>query len=50
MILKAPGDKMKTDVGDGRRLAPLYPACERVAVGVSTPLGAGFCDLARTRI
>ena len=41
MIPKAPGDKVKTDKRDCRRLARLHRAGELVAVRVPTPRGGG---------
>ena len=49
MIKKAPGDKVKTDTRDCRRLARLHRAGELVAVRIPTPLEEAVRDLARTR-
>lgn len=49
MIPKAPGDKVKTDTRDCRRLARLHRAGELVAVRVPTPLEEAVRDLCRTR-
>ena len=49
MIPKAPGDKVKTDTRDCRRLARLHRAGELVAIRVPTPLEEAVRDLCRTR-
>lgn len=49
MIPKAPGDKVKTDTRDARRLARLHRAGELVAIRVPTPLEEAVRDLCRTR-
>jgi transposase len=49
MIPKAPGDKVKTDTRDCRRLARLHRAGELVAVRVPTPGEEAVRDLCRTR-
>ena len=49
MIPKAPGDKVKTDSRDCRRLARLYRAGELVAIRVPSPLEEAVRDLCRTR-
>lgn len=49
MIPKAPGDKVKTDKRDCRRLARLHRAGELVAIRVPTPLEEAVRDLCRTR-
>lgn len=49
MIPKAPGDKVKTDRRDCRRLARLYRAGELVAIRVPSPLEEAVRDLCRTR-
>ena len=49
MIPKAPGDKVKTDTRDCRRLARLHRAGELVAVRVPTPVEEAVRDLCRTR-
>jgi transposase len=49
LIPKAPGDKVKTDKRDCRRLARLYRAGELVAIRVPCPLEEAVRDLCRTR-
>jgi transposase len=49
MIPKAPGDKVKTDKRDCRRLARLYRAGELVAIRVPSVLEEAVRDLCRTR-
>jgi transposase len=49
MIPKAPGDKVKTDKRDCRRLARLHRAGELVAIRVPTPLEEAVRDLSRSR-
>lgn len=49
LIPKAPGDKVKTDTRDCRRLARLHRAGELVAIRVPTPLEEAVRDLCRTR-
>jgi transposase len=49
LIPKAPGDKVKTDKRDCRRLARLHRAGELVAIRVPTPLEEAVRDLCRTR-
>ena len=49
LIPKAPGDKVKTDKRDCRRLARLHRAGELVAIGVPNPLEEAVRDLCRTR-
>jgi len=49
MIPKAPGDKVKTDKRDCRRLARLHRAGELVAIRVPTPAEEAVRDLCRTR-
>jgi len=49
MIPKAPGDKVKTDTRDCRRLARLHRAGELVAVRVPAPIEEAVRDLCRTR-
>ena len=49
MIPKAPGDKVKTDTRDCRRLARLHRAGELVAVRVPTPFEEAVRDLCRAR-
>jgi transposase len=49
MIPKAPGDKVKTDSRDCRRLARLHRAGELVAIRVPAPLEEAVRDLCRTR-
>ncbi len=49
MIPKAPGDKVKTDSRDCRRLARLCRAGELVAIRVPSPLEEAVRDLCRTR-
>ena len=49
MIPKAPGDKVKTDSRDCRRLARLHRAGELLAIRVPTPLEEAVRDLCRTR-
>ena len=49
LIPKAPGDKVKTDRRDCRRLARLHRAGELVAIRVPSPLEEAVRDLCRTR-
>ena len=49
MIPKAPGDKVKTDTRDCRRLARLHRAGELVAIRIPSPLEEAVRDLCRTR-
>jgi transposase len=49
LIPRAPGDKVKTDRRDCRRLARLHRARELVAVRVPTPREEGIRDLCRAR-
>jgi transposase len=49
MIPKGPGDKIKTDTRDARRLARLHRAGELVAIRIPTPKEEAVRDLARTR-
>src|SRR5579859_6835287 len=49
LIPKAPGDKVKTDIRDCRRLARLHRAGELVAIRVPSPLEEAVRDLCRTR-
>lgn len=49
MIPKAPGDKVKTDTRDCRRLARLHRAGELVAIRIPTPTEEAVRDLCRTR-
>jgi transposase len=49
LIPKAPGDKVKTDTRDCRRLARLHRAGELVAIRVPIPLEEAVRDLCRTR-
>jgi transposase len=49
LIPTAPGDKVKTDKRDCRRLARLHRAGELVAIRVPTPLEEAVRDLCRTR-
>jgi transposase len=49
MIPKAPGDKVKTDTRDCRRLARLHRAGELVAVRIPIPLEEAVRDLCRAR-
>ena len=49
LIPKAPGDKVKTDTRDCRRLARLHRAGELVAIRVPSPLEEAVRDLCRTR-
>lgn len=49
LIPKAPGDKVKTDKRDCRRLARLHRAGELVAIRVSSPTEEAVRDLCRTR-
>ena len=49
MIPKAPGDKVKTDSRDCRRLARLHRAGELVAIRVPSPLEEAVRDLCRAR-
>jgi transposase len=49
LIPKAPGDKVKTDKRDCRRLARLHRAGELTAIRVPTPAQEAVRDLCRTR-
>ncbi len=49
LIPRAPGDKVKTDKRDCRRLARLHRAGELVAIRVPTPLEEAVRDLCRAR-
>jgi transposase len=49
LIPKAPGDKVKTDKRDCRRLARLHRAGELVAIRIPTALEEAVRDLCRTR-
>ncbi len=49
MIPKAPGDRVKTDTRDCRRLARLHRAGELVAIRIPTPTEEAVRDLCRTR-
>jgi transposase len=49
MIPKAPGDKVKTDSRDCRRLARPHRAGELVAIRIPTPTEDAVRDLCRTR-
>jgi transposase len=49
LIPKAPGDKVKTDGRDCRRLARLHRAGELVAIRVPSPLEEAVRDLCRAR-
>jgi transposase len=49
LIPRAPGDKVKTDKRDCRRLARLHRAGELVAIRVPTPREEAVRDLCRTR-
>jgi transposase len=49
LIPKAPGDKVKTDKRDCRRLARLYRAGELVAIRVPTIQEEAVRDLCRAR-
>ena len=49
LIPKAPGDKVKTDTRDCRRLARLHRAGELVAIRVPSPPEEAVRDLCRTR-
>lgn len=49
LIPKAPGDKVKTDKRDCRRLARLHRAGELVAIRIPTPTEEAVRDLCRTR-
>jgi len=49
LIPKAPGDKVKTDTRDCRRLARLHRAGELVAIRIPTPAEEAVRDLCRTR-
>ena len=49
LIPKAPGDKVKTDRRDCRRLARLHRAGELVAIRIPTPAEEAVRDLCRTR-
>jgi transposase len=48
LIPRAPGDKVKTDRRDCRRLARLHRAGELVAIGIPTPAEEAVRDLCRT--
>jgi transposase len=50
LIPKAPGDKVKTDRRDARRLARLHRAGELVAIRVPTVAEEAVRDLCRTRV
>jgi len=50
MIPKAPGDKVKTDKRDCRRLARLHRAAELVAIRVPTPAEEAVRDLCRAGV
>jgi transposase len=50
MIPKAPGDKVKTDKRDCRRLARLHRAGELVAIRVPSPQEEAVRDLCRIRV
>ncbi len=49
LIPRSPGDKVKTDTRDCRRLARLHRAGELVAIRVPSPLEEAVRDLCRTR-
>ncbi|MGH9096945.1 MAG: IS110 family transposase, partial [Acidimicrobiales bacterium] len=49
MIPKAPGDKVKTDARDCKRLARLHRAGELVAIRIPAPVEEAVRDLCRTR-
>src|ERR671934_1273730 len=49
LIPKAPGDKVKTDRRDCRRLARLHPPGELVAIRIPTPAEEAVRDLCRAR-
>lgn len=49
LIPKAPGDKVKTDTRDCRRLARLHRAGELIAIRVPSPREEAVRDLCRTR-
>jgi transposase len=49
LIPRAPGDKVKTDTRDCRRLARLHRAGELVCVRIPTPAEEAVRDLCRTR-
>jgi transposase len=49
LIPRAPGDKVKTDRRDCRRLARLHRAGELVAIRIPTPAEEAVRDLCRTR-
>src|SRR5205085_3629238 len=49
LIPRAPGDKVKTDTRDCRRLARLHRAGELVAIRGPSPLEEAVRDLCRTR-
>ncbi len=49
MIPKAPGDRVKTDKRDARRLAKLHRAGELTVIRVPTPEEEAIRDLSRTR-
>ena len=48
LIPKAPGDRVKTDRRDSRRLARLHRAGELVAIAIPTPGEEAIRDLCRT--
>ena len=49
LIPKAPGDRIKTDRRDCRRLARLHRAGELVAIRIPSPLEEAVRDLCRAR-
>jgi transposase len=49
LIPKAPGDRVKTDKRDCRRLARLHRASELVAIRIPSPTEEAVRDLCRTR-
>jgi len=49
LIPKAPGDRVKTDKRDSRRLARLHRAGELVAIAIPTPQQEAVRDLCRAR-
>ena len=49
LVPKGPGDRVKTDRRDARRLAGLYRAGELTPIGVPTPAQEAVRDLCRTR-
>src|SRR5436309_2456795 len=49
LIPKAPGDRVKTDKRDSRRLARLHRAGELVAIAIPTPEQEAVRDLCRAR-